>query len=371
MTREIPFWQPELGGEELSLLREVLDSNFLNDGEFTTRFERELSELLGARHVVTVTSGTAALYLALAALEIGPGDEVIVPDVTFIATANAVCMTGATPVLVDVDPQSLNILPQGIEEAITPRTRGIIPVHISGRGVDLDAIGKIAKVNDLVLIEDAAEALMSRRNGRCLGTIGAAGIVSFSPNKTITTGQGGAVLTDDERLHTRLRELKDQGRPQRGTASADVHPSVGYNFKFTNLQAAVGLAQLARLPQRVEGIRDLYRAYREGLEGVEEVRLLPFADEEVPQWVDAIVEDREELFAHLAERNIHCRRYWYPLHTQPPYRRPDELFPNSSRLIPEALWLPSAFSLTADDAAEVCRQIREFYGMRGKERVGD
>jgi perosamine synthetase len=297
----------------------------------------------------------------MVALGIGAGDEVIVPDVTFIATANAVKMAGANPVLVDVETESLNISPKQIQAAITPRTKAILPVHISGRAVDLDAVQEIADAHDLILVEDAAQSLLSRHNKRCLGTFGVAGCVSFSPNKTITTGQGGAVLTNDDSLHVRLRELKDQGRPMRGTASADIHPSVGFNFKFTNLQAAVGLAQLARLPQRVEAIRQLYFAYRDDLADISAVRLFTFGAEEAPQWVDAIVEDREALFAYLAKRDIHCRRYWYPIHTQPPYRQPDEQFPNSSHLIPQSLWFPSAFSLTVDDVKEVCRHVREFY----------
>ena len=370
MKRSIPFWLPEVGPEEYALVHEVLDNNFLNDGQYTTRFERELAELLGVKYVVAVTSGTAALYLTMVALEVGPDDEVIVPDVTFIATANAVKMAGATPVLVDVDPESLNFAPEAVRAAITPRTRAIIPVHISGRAVDLEAVQEIAEAHGLIILEDAAQALLSRHKGRCLGTFGAAGCVSFSPNKTISTGQGGAVLTNDDTLHVRLRELKDQGRPVRGTASADVHPSVGFNFKFTNLQAAVGLAQLARLVQRVDVIRQLQMTYRDGLADVSAVRLFAFDSEEAPQWVDAIVDNREELITYLAEHDIHCRRYWHPIHTQAPFRQPDERFPNSSRLIPQALWFPSAFGLSVDDAAEVCRHVRDFYARQPAIRAG-
>jgi len=367
--REIPFWNPEFGEQEQGLVREVLASGYLNEGEVTAQFEAELARTLGARYAIAVTSGTAALFMAMVAFEIGSGDEVIVPDVTFIATANAVCMTGAKPVLVDVDPTTLNIDIDLIESAITPRTKAIIPVHISGRAVDLDAIQLIADRHGLVVIEDAAQALLSRHGGRCLGTLSPVGVVSFSPNKTMTTGQGGALLTDDDVIHRRLRELKDQGRPERGTASADIHPSVGFNFKFTNLQAAVGLAQLARLPERVDAIRQLYQAYREGLADVQEIRLLDFKREEAPQWVDAIAQQREALFAYLAEQRVHGRRFWYPLHTQPAYRQPDAAFPNSTRLIPQALWLPSAFSLTPEDAHEVCGHIRAFYRNHRNERA--
>jgi perosamine synthetase len=217
---------------------EVLDSNYLNEGEVTARFEKTLAELIGCKHVVAVTSGTSAIFLALAALGIGKGDEVIVPDVTFIATANAVTMTGARPILVDVDPLTLTMDPQALLRSITPRTKAVVPVHVSGRAADLNSIGQIARQHGFHVIEDAAEAFMSKFDGRCLGTFGIAGCLSFSPNKTITTGQGGAVLTDDGELNRRLRELKDQGRAVRGTGGDDVHATVGYNFKFTNVQAA-------------------------------------------------------------------------------------------------------------------------------------
>ncbi|SVB90055.1 uncharacterized protein METZ01_LOCUS242909, partial [marine metagenome] len=179
---------------------------------------------VGATYAVGVTNGTSALFLALAALGIGHGDEVVVPDLTFIATANAVTLTGATPVLVDIDPATLTISPEAFEKAITAHTRAVIPVHISGRSADLPAIVAIAKEHGLAVVEDAAEAFASFHDGRALGTIGIAGCLSFSPNKTIMTGQGGMVLTDDEGLHLRLRELKDQGRPVRGTGGDDPHP---------------------------------------------------------------------------------------------------------------------------------------------------
>jgi perosamine synthetase len=300
---------------------------------------------------------------------VGPGDEVIVPDVTFIATVNAVMLAGATPILVDVEPATLNMDPGAMARAITSRTRAVIPVHVSGRSADLPAIMEIAGRHGVAVIEDAAEALVSAVNGRCLGTFGKAGCLSFSPNKTITTGQGGMVLTDDEELHVRLRELKDQGRPVRGTGGDDIHHRVGFNFKLTNLQAAIGLAQLAYLPERVERLKQIYRRYVEGLQGLDGIRLLGFRLErgESPQWVDAIVEHRDDLDRHLLSRDIHCRRFWFPLHTQAPYRRPDSEFPNSARVAPCALWLPSAFTLSDAAVDTVCGSIQEF--CEGRHRV--
>jgi perosamine synthetase len=362
-AHRIAWWEPELtGGEERRVLA-VLRSNYLNDGDVTSEFEQCIATFLGADHAVATTSGTTAIFLALAALGVGPGDEVIVPDVTFIATANAVTLTGATPVLADVDPRTLTIDPDRVRAVISGRTRAIVPVHVSGRAADMSALSAVAEAHGLVVVEDAAEALLSARNGRFLGTLGAAGCLSFSPNKAITTGQGGMVVTNDGNLAARLRALKDQGRPVRGTGGNDLHPTVGYNFKLTNLQAAVGLAQAGALKTRVERLKEIYRGYRDQLAGVAGIVLPGFDLEagESPQWVDVIAEDRDALVEHLRRHDMHCRPFWFPIHTQQPYLRPDAEFPVSSSLMPRAMWLPSALQLTDRDVARVCEEIRRFY----------
>jgi perosamine synthetase len=360
-ARTIPWWEPRIGPGEAALVADVLASHYVNEGEMTARFERALADLLGVQHVIAVTSGTVALALALRGLEIGPGDEVIVPDVTFIATANAVRLAGATPVLADVDPRTLTLDPEAMTRVLSSRTRAVIPVHVSGRAAAMTDILEIAWARGLAVVEDAAEALGSRHHGRALGTLGDAGCFSFSPNKTITTGQGGAVATDDNALAARLRALKDQGRPVRGTGGDDLHPTLGFNFKLTNLQAAVGLGQLAMLEDRLARQQRTYRLYAEGLRDLPALRLPGFAAGECPQWVDALVEGRDALDRHLADQRMHCRRFWLPLHTQAPYRAPDEHFPHSTRLMPQALWLPSAFTLADDDVAAVCAAIRAFF----------
>jgi len=367
MTPTIPWWEPRIAGRERELIGQVLDDNYLNDGEWTGRFERAIAERTGARHAIACTSGTMALFLAVAAVGAGAGDEVIVPDLTFIASANAVLLAGAKPVLVDVDPRSLTVDPAAVERAITPRTRAIMPVHVSGRSADMVALQAIAKRHGVALVEDAAEALLSFRRGRHLGTFGALGCLSFSPNKSITTGQGGMVLTDDPALAQRVRELKDQGRPVRGTGGDDPHPTIGFNFKFTNLQAAVGLAQLDELDARVERQRRIYEIYRERLAGVAGIRLPGFEieDGERPLWTDAVVERRDALDRHLSSRGMHCRRFWHPLHHQPPYRDADDRFPNTVAVAPKALWLPSAFTNSDDDTARVADEIRGFLAGAG------
>jgi len=367
MSKKYPWWVTQFGRTERVLIDEAFASNFINDGDLTTRFENDLASRVASKYAVATSSGTAAIFLALAGLDIGHGDEVLVPDVTFIATANAVTLTGARPVLVDVDPCTLNMDPRAAERALSANTKAIVPVHVSGRGADMPSLLELGKRHNLPVIEDAAESLVSRRFGKTLGTLGVAGCVSFSPNKHITTGQGGMVFTNSEQLQVRLRELKDQGRPVRGTGGDDPHPRVGYNFKLTNVQAAIGLGQLELLDQRAKRLRDHYRIYREQLADLWQVEWPGFAIEEgeTPQWVDVIVhERRNELEEFLAARQMGCRRFWHPLHTQPPYRQPDAAFPNSSRLMPKALWLPSAFTLTDADIAEVCRAIREFFGRK-------
>lgn len=356
----IPFWQPLVeSAEAQALVRAVLESNFLNDGPLTARWEALIARRCGARYAVATTSGTAALFLSLKACEIGPGDEVLVPDVTFIATANAVQLAGATPVLVDVDESTWTLCPCAAAAAVTARTKAMLPVHVSGRAAAMPALLALAQQRGLWVIEDAAEALGSRLDGRALGTWGHAGCFSFSPNKTITTGQGGVIVTDDDTVHDRLRALKDQGRRTRGTGGADHHPTLGFNFKFTDVQAAIGMAQWGRLDDRLQRLRDIYEYYRVHLSDVPMLQLPGFRLDrgECPQWVDARVEERKALAEHLREQGMHTRPFWFPLHTQGPYQQDSERFPVSARVSREALWLPSSLTLTDDDLERVCREI--------------
>jgi perosamine synthetase len=362
-TPRLPWWSPEMAGTELPLVKAVLESNYINDGEVTQEFEQRIAKLAGAKHGIAVTSGTAAIYLSLVAIGVGHGDEVIVPDITFIATANAAAMADATVVLVDVEPETLNMSVSALEAAITSKTKAVVPVHVSGRGADMENILRVCAQRGIAVVEDAAEALCSKHKGRGLGTFGRTGCFSFSPNKTITTGQGGVIVTDEDQLAQRLRQLKDQGRPVRGTGGDDEHPNLGFNFKLTNLQAAVGLGQLEKLSMRLERIRKTYQIYRDELADVAGIRILPFDIEngEQPQWVDALAARRDELDAFLSKNGAGCRRFWFPLHTQKPYLRSDRTFPNSTRLSKEALWLPSAFQMRDEDVMQVCGLIRKFY----------
>ena len=362
LAKAFPWWCPAMTGGEMRMLQEVVASGFVNDGEITDTFACRLAEKLGSHHAIAVTSGTVAITSALLALGVGAGDEVLVPDVTFIATANAVTLTGARAVIVDVEPASLSMDPVAALRAITARTKAILPVHVSGRAGTLGAVLELARAKGLPVVEDAAEALGVIAMGRPLGTHGELGCFSFSPNKTITTGQGGLVITQNSQLARRIRELKDQGRAERGTGGDDAHPVLGFNFKLTNLQAAVGLAQLGELDRRLQNMRVIGQIYRQELLDVPGVRTFPadLAGGEIPQWTDILVEKRDDFVRYLQADGMQCRKFWHPLHVHPPYRRPDIEFPVSSALVPQALWLPSAFQMGEMEVRQICERIRKF-----------
>ncbi len=363
MPHAIPWWNPRIGEEEHALIAKVLSESYPNEGKLSTLFEQKIAERIGAKHAIAVTNGTSALFLSLKALGIGPGDEVIVPDMTFIATANAVSLCGAAPVLVDVDPTTLTISVDACREAITKKTKAVIPVHVTGRGADMHSFIDLAESKGLFIVEDAAEAFMSKHKGEFLGTFGSMGCFSFSPNKIITTGQGGMIVTDDDELHVSLRALKDQGRPTKGSGGDDIHPFLGFNFKFTDLQAAVGLGQLSYLDMRMRRLVRNHEIYVEHLSSIKRLALLPFdtSKGELPLWTDGLFEERNKLVKHLLSKNMDSRKIWHPIHTQKPYRTEGKNFPNSSSMSPKALWLPSAYSLSDEDIVLVSEEIKNFY----------
>jgi perosamine synthetase len=356
----IPWFGPELGPEERDAVALVMESTYLNDGEVTLAFERAVAARLGVPYAVGVTNGTAAIALSLMAAGIGPGDEVLVPDLTFIATANAVQLAAASVKLVDIDPVTLAISVEAARQSIGKTTRAIVPVDVNGRGADYDALHKLCAEHGLVLISDSCEGLGSRYRGRPLGTFGLAGCLSFSPNKIVTCGQGGMVVTNEASLHDRLRELKDQGRRQPGSGGDDLHPVLGFNFKLTNLQSAIGLVQLKRLDERLEHACRIRRLYREGLDGLPGVTLLPDDVEggTILQWSDVLIADRARACDAFDAARIGYRRFWYPLHTQGPYAAAGAAFPNSRRASARGLWLPSHYSLKDSDVERVSEVLR-------------
>lgn len=363
----IPWWQPELGECEARSVLQVLESGFPNDGDVTERFAASIAEIAGRKLGIGVSSGSAAIYCALVACGVGPGDEVVVPDLTFVATANAVRLAGATAVLADVRRKDFTLDPTSVASVLTSRTRAIVPVHVNGRGGSVEEIVSLARARDVAVVEDAAEALGSKLRGRPLGSFGDAAAFSFAPSKIITTGQGGAVVTDEPAIARRIRELKDQGRATRGTGGADEHPVFGFNFKLTNVHAAIGIAQLDRLDERQAHIRVLEDWYAAELDGLEPLVRLVGGDRaggESHGWVDVLVEDRDELAAHLRACGMDPREFWFPLHTQPVDADDDARFPNASWISKRGLWLPSALSLTRTDVESVGRGVRDFVAAR-------
>jgi perosamine synthetase len=357
----IDWFRPEMTGSEEQQVIKVLRSGFVNDGPVTREFEKRIAELVEVKHCVAVTSGTAAISLALMAAGIGRDDEVLVPDLTFIATANAVRMTGATVRLVDIEPLRFGIDAEKLRSTIGPRTRAVVSVDINGRGADYRVIEPFCRDHGLRLITDSAEGLGSRFNGRPLGSFGDAGCFSFSPNKLVTTGQGGMVATNDDVLHEHLLELKDQGRRCRGTGGDDLHPVLGFNFKFTDIQAAVGLAQLDQLEERKKRaeLRDVwYRHEMSALPGITFPGGEKEEDGEIRAWTDILARDRDLLRRALEASRIGCRAFWFPLHSQNPYKVTDGDFEVSSRVSAQGLWLPSTFDISCDTVMKICQRIK-------------
>lgn len=342
----------------------MLLSQYPNDGAVTDEFGRRIAELCEVSHGVAVSSGTAALTCALVACGVGDGDDVLVPDLTFVATANAVRAVGARPVLVDVSTEHFGMDPDAARAAITPASRAIVPVHVNGRGGAIVELTGIARDHGLAVIEDAAEALGSRHLGRPLGSFGDAACFSFAASKIITTGQGGAVVTRQADTAVRVRRMKDQGRAERGTGGGDDdHPVFGLNFKLTNVQAAIGLAQLDKLPERMEHLRRLRSWYEEELAAAHGVVELPPTDVDGGEalcWIDALSDDRDGLVTALREHEIETRPFWKPVHAHGVYGQPDASYPNAAWVSAHGLWLPSALSVDRAAVAAVGSAVRDF-----------
>ena len=267
---QVEQFAPLIGNDEIQSVLETLHDNWLTEGPKTAELERLLREYCGCRHALMVPNGTLALFAALKVMGIGPGDEVLVPDFTFFGSASAVILTGAKPVLVDVSPADFNIDVAAAEASIGPNTRAIMPVHIYGQSCDMQAVMDLANRHDLIVVEDAAQGIGVTCNGRHVGTFGHIGCMSFFADKTITTGEGGVLLTNDDDIAERCMYFKNQGRLKRGSF---IHDQVGYNFRITDLQAAVGVAQFDRLDEIISRKRQIRELYRSMLKDVPQVQL--------------------------------------------------------------------------------------------------
>ncbi len=362
----VPVNEPVITAEAKKNVQEAMDSGWISSaGSFIGRFEQAFASYVRVRHGIAVTNGTAALHLALVAVGIGHGDEVIVPDFTMIASVYAILYTGATPVFIDADPETFTIDPALIEAKITKRTKAIMPVHIYGHSADMDPITAIAEKHDLTIIEDAAEAHGAEYKGRKCGSLGKIACFSFYGNKIITTGEGGMVVTDDDALAARCRSLRDLSHSPK---KRFWHEELGFNYRMTNLQAACGVGQLARIEDFLRHKQWMADAYYEQLSSIPGIRL-PITKSYAKNvyWMYGIlVEDpfplsRDRLREALQKRGVDTRDFFYSSASQPVIRargESSEKFPVSERLAATGLYLPSGLALTEEQLAYVCDSLR-------------
>jgi len=345
------WWEPEVGEKEVVAVRDVLESGYLNDGKVTRRFENKIKELVMGHLLwgfgMCVPSGTMALFAALKAVDVGPGDSVIIPDLSYIAAANAVKMCGAEVILVDVKAGDLTLDPEKMVQALTPRTKAVIVVHVSGRRAEMGRILEVAEnagLKGIKVIEDSCEAFPKKLEGDVA-------CYSFSPNKIITTGQGGMVVTDDPKIYQNLTDLKYQGCRGERTGGDDVFEALGTNLKFTDIQAAIGLCQVCKLKRRQRKLRKIYDWYREELG----MGIYWFDENDYPLWVVGKGIGEAEI-RRIKKAGYECRKFWKPIHEQPMFLGNPEKFPESSKK--DRVWLPSHFSLNKSDVKKICKAIK-------------
>ena len=360
--RDIPQMIPHFDELEAEALTSYMQSGgFITEYKVTLELEKVIAEFIKSKHVIMVPNGTISLSMMLTVLGIGRGDEVIVPNYTMIATPNAVISVGATPVFVDVEPKTLCLDVEKIQEQISERTKAIIFVSANGRYPDagIEKIQELCRVNNILLLEDAAQALGSFfPDGVHIGTKGVMGSFSFSTPKIISTGQGGCIVTDSDELNHKLRKLKDFGRSKSGI---DIHDSIGFNFKFTDLQATIGIIQMQKIKYRQNRKKEIWTLYKEKLADVQGVDLFSHQIEYTCPWfIDSMVQDRDLLKKNLADSGIGTRVMYPPINRQEAYARSGN-FPVSEYIGKHGLWLPSFVQITNEQIEEVCNAVRDFY----------
>ena len=354
--------RPFFGDEEKKAISEYMDEDgFITEFKRTSEFESRLANYVGSKHCVVVNNGTISLTLAALSVGIGIGDEVIIPNYTMIATPNSIKMIGATPVFVDVEPDTLCLDIDLVRKSITSKTKAIYLVSANGRfpASGISSFEALAREFNLYLIEDAAQSLGSfYPNGKHIGTVGLIGSFSFSAPKIISTGQGGALVTDDDEIALRLRRLKDFGR---STGGNDIHDFIGYNFKFTELQACVGIEQIKKLPARLSRKKEIWLRYKNKLEGLTDLSLFDHDIKFTTPWfIDVKLERRDELHDYLFEKGVGTRKMYPPINSQLVYSI-DGNFPVSKEIGDKGLWLPSYIQLLDDDIDRVCKLIFDFF----------
>ena len=354
--------QPNLSGNERKYVLDCLDTNWISsNGKYITAFEESFAQFCGVKHAIAANNGTTALHLAMVALDLKPGDEVIIPTVTYIATANAVHYCGATPVLADVCADTMTIDPRCIEQKITSKTRGIIPVHLYGHPADMSTINKIAQKHGLWVVEDAAEAHGAKVHGENVGGLGTCAIFSFFGNKIITTGEGGMITTNDDALAAKLRLYRGQGM--------DLNrrywfPVIGYNYRMTNIQAAIGLAQMETIDKAITDRDTLATWYNDALVNLQDKILLPAQEKWAKQvfWMytiflqDGDEHKRDHVMQELDTMGIETRPVFYPMHILPPYKE-NTSYPVADLWAQRGINLPTHQNLTQADVKRISNAL--------------
>ncbi|GAB4227133.1 MAG: DegT/DnrJ/EryC1/StrS family aminotransferase [Acidobacteriota bacterium] len=366
----VPLSSPDITEREIEAVVEVLRSPQLSLGPRLEAFEQACARYAGTRHAVAVSSGTAALHLTVHALGLGPGDEVVTTPFSFVATANCLLFEGATPVFADIDPRTWDLDPDAAEAAVTGRTRALLPVHVFGRPCPMPRYLEIAQRHGLAVIEDSCEAIGSTIDGRMAGSFGIAGNYAFYPNKQITTGEGGVVVTDDDELARLVRSLRNQGRGEGGGWLA--HERLGWNYRIPDILCALGLVQLERLEEFIARRQRVFDLYGEHLAGIEEiVTPAPPAPGQRVSWFVYVVTLREgetrarrdAVLEALGRRGIGCRNYFVPIHLQPFYCERfglrEGMFPVTESVAARTIALPFFNALTEEQVARVAQALRE------------
>lgn len=360
----IPVYKPYLGGREKEYVNQCLDSTWISSkGDFVNKFEESFAEFIGAEHVTSVCNGTVAIHLALEALGIGVGDEVIVPTFTYVASVNTIMQTGAKPVFVDSLISTWQVDPQDVERKITPKTRAIMVVHMYGQPCDMDSIVSICDKHKLLLVEDCAESFGAFYKGQHTGTFGDISTFSFFGNKTITTGEGGMVVAKDKSVIERAYHLKNQGvSPDREYW----HDVLAYNYRMTNICAAIGLAQLEQAPDILSKKRNIAALYATHLQGLPLKCHAEEAETVHSFWMCSIMlheaKDRKPLRDYLKNNGIETRPTFFPAHTMP-HCRSDGFFPGADYLGENGINLPSFPGLAEMEIIYICQTIKEYFGL--------
>ncbi|HEY9652411.1 MAG TPA: DegT/DnrJ/EryC1/StrS family aminotransferase [Coleofasciculaceae cyanobacterium] len=363
--KSIPISQPSITQLETEYVTDVLNSGWISSiGKYITMFEERFAEYCGTKYALTTSSGTTALHLALITYGIKAGDEVIVPDLTFIATANAVAYTGAKPVFVDIEEDTLCIDPAKIEQAITQNTKAIIPVHLYGHPANMIEINRLAQKYGLYVIEDAAEAHGAEIHGQKTGSLGHCGTFSFYGNKIMTCGEGGMLTTNDELFYLKAKYLRDHAM---SSSKRYWHDEIGYNYRMTNLQAALGLAQLERIDKFIDKKKEIFSLYQKNLSGIPGLKLNFTANwASNVYWlvcleIEGFTEtERASLMEGLKLKGIETRAYFYPMSDMPMYNNQATHTPITHKVYQRGINLPSYFDMKDEDIVYTCNSIRDY-----------